>query len=279
MNATEQGKKAMNMHYVISDIHGELDKVLDQYKDSSFYEKYKDSYISDIILRDVFKCDIELHRLYGLKTYSDIYRLNVDVMRDLISLFADSVQVEDENIFWKMINAFYLDPDSCAIKELAGIDCSADGLFSIKRIYRKYGLSEKTISEYERYRMRPIFFFPRERNGINMSRASVFGDKIDHTLFDMKEYYQGNNNCKLAAAYKLPKTSKWLEKMGSFEDLVKWYGIKGIFVNENYEVYDLENGDGGVITDYSDEYSWWWSDTYYLNLRSKIDSFMELNNN
>ena len=28
--------------------------------------------------------------------------------------------------------------------------------------------------------------------------------------------------------------------MNTFENIVDWLGIKGIFVDENYEVYDLE---------------------------------------
>lgn len=255
----------------------EREWLITEYKASPFYDKYKDSYISDIILRDVFNCELKLHRLYGLKTYSDVHRLNVDVMRDLINLFANPMQVVDKEIFWNMIYAFYIDPDSYEIKEMGGVGCSADGLLSIKRIFRKFGLSETTISEYERYRMLPIFFFPQERNGINMSRASVLGDKIDHTLFDLKKYYQGKTKeCKLANTYQRTKTSKWLKNMKSFENIVNAYGIKGIFVDDNYEIYDLERN-GSVITDYDEQYTWWWSDLYYCNLKNKIDEFMKQN--
>lgn len=258
----------------------EREIIAKKYKNSPFYDKYSDSdrykYISDIILRNVFKDEIELHRLNGLKTYSDVHRLNVDVLRDLLNLFANSMNIKDEEILWNMIYAFYIDPDSCEVKNMEGVDCSADGLLSIKRIYRKYGLSEIGISEYERYRMIPIFFFPKEMNGINMSRASVFGDKIDHTLFDLKRYYQGKNEeCKLVKAYKLPKTSEWLKNMKSFEKIVDEYGVKGIFVNDDYEVYDLEKGNGSVITDYDERYTWFWSDSYYNNLKNKIDEFMK----
>ncbi len=176
-----------------------------------------------------------------------------------------------------MVNAFYLDPDGFEIRKIGGIDCSADGLLSIKRIYRKYGMSEETIYEYEKYRRIPIFFFPQEMNGINMSRASVFGDKIDYTLFDLKRKFAGNI-CRLDEAYNLPKTNAWLKNIGSFEKLVEIYKIKGIFVNENYEVFDLEKGNGSLITDYCDEYSWTWSERYYNQLKSKIDLYMKKNN-
>lgn len=251
--------------------------LLEQFKESQFYAKYQDKYISDIILRNVLPSDKKFHWMYSQKKdYSNVHQYNVDVMRDLYHLFAVPARIEDKDILWEMIYAFYLDPDGYAIKERAGITCSADGLFSIRRIYRKHGLSEEAIEDYEKYRKVPIFFFPRERNGINMSRASVFGDRIDHTLFDLKNYFQGNKeDCRLATAYRLPKTSKWLEDLGSFEELVEGYGIKGIFVNDDYEVFDLERGGESVITQYSDQYRWEWSDTYYGNLKNKIGAFME----
>lgn len=253
---------------------------INQYKQSDFYAKYREKYFSDVILRDVFKSDIAIQKPNEWKTYEDVYQMNIDVMKDLKNLLADKSDEKEESIFGDMIYAFYIDPDSYAIKKFGGIECSADGLLSIKRIYRMFGLTDKAISEYARYRKIPIFFFPQEKNGINMSRASIFGDKIDHTLYDIKKYYEAVNNgnideCKLIQAYKLPKTSEWLYKIGSFENLVKWYGIEGIFVDENYEIYDIEKGDGSCITNYCNQYSWWWSDTYYNNLKKSIDKYME----
>ena len=48
----------------------EIDKALELYKESQFYEKYKDSYVSDKILKEAFGVELRLHRMYGLKTYS-----------------------------------------------------------------------------------------------------------------------------------------------------------------------------------------------------------------
>ena len=98
-----------------------------------------------------------------------------------------------------------------------------------------------------------------------------------YTLFDLKRKFAGNI-CRLDEAYNLPKTNAWLKNIGSFEKLVEIYKIKGIFVNENYEVFDLEKGNGSLITDYCDEYSWTWSERYYNQLKSKIDLYMKKNN-
>lgn len=251
----------------------ETRKMLVVYKESLFYEKYKESYVSDKILKKVFGGDFKIHRMYGLKTYSQVHQFNVDVMKDLLCLFAINSRVDDPELLWNMIHAFYVDPDGYAIKLIGDVQCSADGLLSIKRIYRKYGMSEKAIQEYEYYRKVPIFYFPQERNGINMLRASVFGDRIDYTLFDLKRRFN-MEQCKMTKAYDLPRTKKWISKIGTFENLVNILGIENIFVNENYEVYDLEKNDDSILTTYRDEYTWEWSNSYYDNLRKKIDEFM-----
>lgn len=251
----------------------EIAKTLELYKESPFYEKYKNSYVSDKILKEVFGVEQRIHRMYGLKTYSQVYQYNVDVMNDLIKLLSICTGINNKELLWSMIYAVYLDPDGYAIKSIGGIPCSADGLLSIKRIYRKYGISEETIQEYEHYRRTPIFYFPQEKNGINMSRASVFGDKIDYTLFDLKRRIEGEE-CKLSNAYNLPKTSEWILKVGTFKNLVDIYGIKGIFVNNDYEVFDLEKADGSIITEYLDEYRWDWSNSYYDNIKKKIEEYM-----
>lgn len=257
----------------------EFNELIDLYKSSSYYAKRKDTYFSDIILRDALKYDVPLHRYYGLNkmSYEEVHKLCTDVLRDFFEGFAKEVNFQDKEQLWNMIYAFFIDPDSNGVRELDGIKCTADGLFSIRRIYRVNGIDIKTVDEYEVYRKVPVFFFPQEKNGINMTRASVLGDKIDHTLYDIKMYFDTNteddrNNCKLISAYKLPNTKAWLESLGSFEKLVDWYGIKGIFVNEDYEVYDIEKGQKEVISAYLNEYNWAWSDRYYNNLKDMLSS-------
>lgn len=255
--------------------NSEVDKTLKLYKESQFYETYKNSYASDKILKKVFGIELRAHSIDKLKTYSQVHQYNVDVMNDFIRLFSTCAGIKDKEMLGRMIDAVYIDPDGHAIDSVGGVPCSADGLLSIKRIYRKFGISEEMIREYEYYRRIPIFFFPTEKNGINVSRYRVFGDKIDHALFDLKSRFE-EKECKLFKAYNLPKTSKWISTVGTFERLVDTYGIKGIFVNDKYEVYDLEKDDGeSVIEKYADKYSRCWSDLYYDNLKKKIDEFMQ----
>ena len=82
-----------------------------------------------------------------------------------------------------------LDPDNKAIRFVNNIKCTADGLLSINRICAMEKDDASIVSTYAKYRKFPIFFFPCEIGGINTSRNSMFGDRIDHTLYDLKRFY------------------------------------------------------------------------------------------
>lgn len=158
------------------------------------------------------------------------------------------------------------------------IKCTADGLLSIKRIFKHEGFGASFVESYVKYRKEPIIFFPSEQNGINQSRYMIFGDRIDHTLFDLKNRLSRNrskiDSCKLWHAYNQPKTKQWLDdEVVTFENYIDWLGLKGVFTNEEYEVFDLEMGDDSTIQDYASLYSPNWSENYYANVKSKIEKF------
>ena len=64
------------------------------------------------------------------------------------------------------------------------------------------------------------------------------GDRIDLFLFDIKRYCSGEES-KLESVYQKEKTKTWLESFSrvnqrpDFGELVKWFKIDGIFVNDN----------------------------------------------
>ena len=112
-----------------------------------------------------------------------------------------------------------------------------------------------------------------------MSRATVFGDRIDSTLLDLKVYYENGKNaeeCRLKNAFNLEKTSAFLNSFADFSELVDWLGIRGSFVNEQDEVFDLEIGNASILINYHPESDWKWSDNYYKHVKSAIDKYMEL---
>lgn len=170
----------------------------------------------------------------------------------------------------------YIDPDGYSVRVRNKIPCTADGLISIKRMYKKYKATPDLVKEYKEYRKTPILHFPSEYNGINSTRARVFGDRPDHTLYDLKMYFEGSKDCRLGSAYKLLLTSEWLRSFKNFSELTEWLGIKGIFTDENNEVFDLEYNDGTIIKGYAEKYDWKWSDAYYENLKEKIKEYEKM---
>lgn len=211
--------------------------------------------------------------------YSDIYNQNKVWAETIIDKYGEGESS------WKRFRAIYVDPDSFWIdkngyKKKENIICTADALISVSRIHCHEGFNSNFIEAYKKYREVPIFFFPREQGGINQRRFTIFGDRIDHFLFDLKQYCEGSENSKLKDVYQKDKTKEWLESFGKvngqprFSEIADWYQIVGIFVNADYEVFDLEKNDGSVISNYCNKYTSDWNKKYYNNLKSKIDMFM-----
>lgn len=88
-------------------------------------------------------------------------------MRDFVMYLGDTNYTDDMK--WKMLYSFYIDPDDRSIKNVGGIDCSADGLISLSRLHETLGMTTNFCDEYEMYRRFLIFHFPRENGGINAS--------------------------------------------------------------------------------------------------------------
>ena len=86
--------------------------LLEDYKNSEFYGKYKNKYYSDCILKEVFRGINKKHRLYMKnKTYSKIYEMNIQIMSDFISLYYEKAKYQDNYMAWLMLYSIYIDPD------------------------------------------------------------------------------------------------------------------------------------------------------------------------
>ena len=201
--------------------------------------------------------------------YNYMYSKNVERLKKFVKENKDIDFKE-----WHKEN--YIDPDNYSVRVRNKILCTADGLISINRMYKKYNATSELVKEYKEYRKTPILYFPSEYNGINSTRARVFGDRPDHTLYDLKMYFEGSKDCRLGSAYKLLLTSEWLGSFKNFSDLTEWLGIKGIFTDGNNEVFDLEYNDGTIIKGYAEKYDWKWSDAYYENLKEKIKEYEKM---
>lgn len=166
------------------------------------------------------------------------------------------------------------------------------------------------VDVYDRYRKVPIFHFPPakgEHRGINNERSLwpnnksaeyfTYSDRIDLFLFDLKlwfKYYydEGNKDtacskCKMYRCYleEITETRAWLDALNikaktegytdGFEYLMdEVYNVRGIFVDEKFDVYDIESNE---LID--EETNWGgvreggWSKVFYENLKAKIDAW------
>lgn len=204
-------------------------------------------------------------------SYYDIYELDINLMNMIQDKYANDAEAWD--LFYKL----YEDPDGYPIengdyKMVGAIKCTVDGLLSVKRIKQhESGFGQAFIEAFKIYRKTPIIYFPAERCGINWSRRNAFGDRIDHTLYDLKRKCEGKTDCRLEKAYRLPKTAEWLTQFDyNFEKIVRWLKVDGIFVNDKYEVFDLEYSNGTTIKEYQSVYDKKWTDAYYGNVKEKI---------
>lgn len=211
------------------------------------------------------------------KEYNKAYLYAVEKITE----FYSELKSEDEEVIREMMFKKYresgLDPDGKALRYEYGIKCTADGLHSMWRISNMEKDVEQIVPVYAKYRRVPVFFFPSEVGGINTTRAKTFGDRIDHTLYDLKMYFTDRENCLMINSYNRPKTKIWLEGMESFEKLIDWMGVKGIFTDDSYNVYDLECMDNSTIKAYRtvQEYQEPWTDAYYENLKARIELYVK----
>ena len=89
-------------------------------------------------------------------------------------------------------------------------------------------------------------------------------------------YSKEQDNCRLINAYNRPKTNAWLQKMKSFENIVEWWGVIGIFTDADYHVYDLEYNDERVleISLIDVEYTKLWNEDYYIHMKECIEIYI-----
>lgn len=213
----------------------------------------------------------------NINGYNKAYERSVRILTDL---YNNNQHLDDSSLrdlLYKEYRSKKLDPDGKAVRIVLDVKCTADALLSMNRICNMEENVAEIMPVFIEYRRTPIFFFPCERGGINTSRATILGDKIDHTLYDLKLYYEGNKDeCRLINSYTREITKRWLEEIGSFEALIDWFGIKGIFTNDKYDVYDLEHDDNRIIGAYksAEEYQQPWSEQYYNNIKKRTEMYL-----
>ena len=193
------------------------------------------------------------------------------------SILKSEYEFTVEQIKERMYNE-YKDPDCFYKKETEDIKFSGDGIFSMRRIMQHFEKPNEMVGFYRSFHQKytePLFCFPCERGGINSARRLAFNDRPDCTLFDLKNYLNGNPTC--IKYNQKPHAHKWLEWLketyGSeaFKALVDFLNVNKPFVNSNYEIFDIEKGERSILNSLPEKRTSEWSLKYFNNLRNLLD--------
>ncbi len=146
----------------------------------------------------------------------------------------------------------YIDPDLKIVEEKnvnnLHIRFSTDGVCGIKYLMKYY--KENNVEKaYEIIRSK-IIIWPKHRQSINQRRFSVFRDRFDFSIFDIKMFYKNRNEGK--AYSKIVKEQSisaiFLNELGEFKNFVEEYGLSNFLVGE--DVINLATGK--IIKSYDD---------------------------
>ena len=143
----------------------------------------------------------------------------------------------------------YVDPDKRIIENLKigaeDIRLAPDGICGLKYL-EKYLDKEKDKADAYRLIRSKIIMWPKHEQSINVRRYAFFRDRIDFTLFDIKQYYE-NKGSKLIKGN--TKTITYLNELKPFENFVEKYELMSFIYNDG-NVKNLAKG--GVIDGYGD---------------------------
>lgn len=204
---------------------------------------------------------------------SKIYLDNIDRFRNFIgSDFYNFLNLYYHEYVNKVMKSLYVDPDrsdeelyrrlgekynlssrfSYLVENINGheIKLSADAICGWKQLSQVHPDPNQWLSDYKilRENLALHFIWPQHKlPTINTLRYTKFFDRIDLTLFDLKEFFNGKNT-QLNNAYQNGSTSIWLSKFnGNFSEFIDKMRLNN-FVNDEYEVLDIENRRESIIT-------------------------------
>ena len=144
----------------------------------------------------------------------------------------------------------YCDPDIGIVEDIkingTTFRMAPDGICNIK--YLKAFYDEKNLAEAYSTIRNKLILWPKHKQSINQKRYACFRDRIDFTIFDIKQFYESSSTESKLVKRKSP-SAEYLMLLGSFEAFIKEYEL-GKFVDRKGNVKNLSTG--GMITSYDD---------------------------
>ena len=171
--------------------------------------------VEDALYEDPDNCDVELYKDLSLKYYLECKKCNllVSVNKQKIKMSADIV---------------------CGVKSLKALGSS----------------TPEFLSNYAKIRssVKLHFIWPQHKiPTINTYRYQIYHDRIDYLLYDLKLYFMGEKT-PMQKAYQNNNTKIWLNSFtDDFPKFIHEMHFED-FVNENYDVLDIEFGQRKVVT-------------------------------
>ena len=182
------------------------------------------------------------------------------------------LETNDPKMVKNVEDALYEDPDDCddeLYKDLAikyNLECkkcnlfvdvnnqkikmSADIVCGVKSFKNLGSSTPEFLSNYAKIRssLKLHFIWPQHKAPtINTLRYLKYNDRIDYLLYDLKHYFMGKET-PMQKANQNNSTKIWLDTFaGDFPKFVREMHFED-FVNENYDVLDIEFGQRKVVT-------------------------------
>ena len=182
------------------------------------------------------------------------------------------LETNDPKMVKNVEDALYEDPDNCddeLYKDLAlkynlerkkcnlfvsdnkqKIKMSADIVCGVKSLKALGSSTPEFLSNYAKIRssVKLHFIWPQHKvPTINTYRYQIYHDRIDYLLYDLKHYFMGKET-PMQRAYQNNNTKIWLDAFNNdFPNFVQEMHFEN-FVNENFEVLDIEFGQRKTVT-------------------------------
>lgn len=157
-----------------------------------------------------------------------------------------------------VIDSFYKDPDICDIDKIyekkalkSPIQLGLDGLCGWKMLFDLHDGNPIWLEDYEKIRGSKLGYFllpnstdRRTHQTINQLRYTVFGDRIDYTLYDISLFLneKKRKKCRLLYAYQ-GETETFLKKYKDIEAFINDSNmLLNVFINKEKEVLNILTG-------------------------------------
>ncbi|MCO6543173.1 MAG: hypothetical protein J6584_04345 [Lactobacillus sp.] len=158
----------------------------------------------------------------------------------------------DVNLYKELAAKYHLPQKRCNLLDNVSnhsIKLSADVVCGSKQLEMLHPDFKDWILDYENIRsnINLHFLWPQHKvPTINTYRYTIYRDRIDYLLYDLKCYFAGQLT-PMSKAYQNDNTKIWLQQFDhNFSNFVKKLRFEN-FVNKKFEVLDIEFGQKQVV--------------------------------